>query len=384
VAYVTVEELTKEFGGKPRVTAVKNVDLDIQDGEFVVLLGPSGCGKTTTLRCIAGLDVPTAGRISLGGRTVFDASRGLNLSPNKRSVGVVFQSYALWPHMTVRKNIAYPLRARGLKQKIKAGWLDETARLVDCEDLLDRYPMQLSGGQQQRVALARGLVARPDLLLLDEPLSNLDARLRASVRSQLHELHSRLRFTAIFVTHDQSEALALGDRLAIMRNGTIDQFDTPQRIFDSPATEYVAEFMGMENLLQCELREGAWVCNGEPAAGKAPVDERVTDDFVARLRLRPDDLQVEPAGASPTRDTTSVAGHIVSTEYGGRHLNLVVSVGDSRLHARVTAGSSSNWERELSPGQAVRVSFRASDARCFERSQPHDVPTPARQEPVGV
>jgi iron(III) transport system ATP-binding protein len=384
VAYVTVEELTKTFGGKPPVTAVKNVDLDIQDGEFVVLLGPSGCGKTTTLRCIAGLDVPTAGRVALGGRTVFDTSQNLSLSPNKRSIGVVFQSYALWPHMTVRKNIAYPLKARGLKQKIKAGWLDETARLVDCADLLDRYPMQLSGGQQQRVALARGLVARPDLLLLDEPLSNLDARLRASVRSQLHELHSKLRFTAIFVTHDQSEALALGDRLAVMRNGTIEQFDTPQQIFDSPATEYVAEFMGMENLLQCELRDGAWRCNGELAVGEAPVDERVSDGRVARLRLRPDDLHVEPAGASPTPGTTNLAGCVVNTEYGGRHLNLVVSVGDSRLHARVAAGSLDNWERTMSPGHPVRVAFRASDARCFDSSGSPETSTPARQEPVSV
>jgi iron(III) transport system ATP-binding protein len=384
VAYVTVEELTKEFGGKPPVTAVKDVDLDIQDGEFVVLLGPSGCGKTTTLRCIAGLDVPTAGRISLGGRTVFDAPQNLNLSPNKRSIGVVFQSYALWPHMTVRKNIAYPLKARGLKQKIKAGWLDETARLVDCADLLDRYPMQLSGGQQQRVALARGLVARPDLLLLDEPLSNLDARLRASVRSQLHELHSKLRFTAIFVTHDQSEALALGDRLAVMRNGTIEQFDTPQQIFDSPATEYVADFVGMENLLLCELRGSAWICNGEPAAGEAPIVEGARNGFVARVRLRPDDLHVEPVGASPIPGTTNLAGNIVNTEYGGRHLNLVVSVGDSRLHARVATGGLESPERTLSPGQPVRVAFRASDARCFESPGSPDVPTPARQEPVRV
>jgi iron(III) transport system ATP-binding protein len=384
VAYVAVEGLTKDFGGKSPVTAVKDVDLDIQDGEFVVLLGPSGCGKTTTLRCVAGLDVPTAGRISLAGRTVFDASRHLNLSPNKRSIGVVFQSYALWPHMTVRKNIAYPLRARGLKEKIKAGWLDETARLVDCEDLLDRYPMQLSGGQQQRVALARGLVARPDLLLLDEPLSNLDARLRASVRSQLHELHSQLRFTAIFVTHDQSEALALGDRLAIMRNGAIEQFDTPQQIFDRPATEYVAEFVGMENLLLCELHAGAWICNGEPATGEAPVVERASDGFVARLRLRPDDLHVEPAGASLTPGTTNVDGNILSAEYGGRHLNLVVSVGQSRLFVRVATGGSDSWVRSLSPGQPVRVAFRANDARCFDESRPHDVSMPAPEEPVSV
>jgi iron(III) transport system ATP-binding protein len=189
MSYVRREGLTKSFGA---TTVIKGLDLEVQEGEFLVLLGPSGCGKTTTLRCLAGLEAPTDGRISLGREAVFDGRGRVNRSPDKRSIGMVFQSYALWPHMTVRNNIAYPLKARGLKAKLAEGWVEDTARLVDCEPLLDRYPAQLRGGQQQRVALARGLVARPGLMLFDEPLSNLDARLRDLVSAQIHELHSRI------------------------------------------------------------------------------------------------------------------------------------------------------------------------------------------------
>ena len=201
------------------MVAIDNLDLDIEPGEFLVLLGPSGCGKTTTLRCIAGLETGEEGSIEIGDGAVFDASRGINVPPNKRNLGMVFQSYALWPHMTVRKNIGYPLRTRGIKGDKANQWIEEVAALVDTSALLDRYPSQLSGGQQQRVALSRGLVARPDIVLFDEPLSNLDARLRDLVRTEIHELHARIGFTAVYVTHDQVEALALGDRLAIMRAG---------------------------------------------------------------------------------------------------------------------------------------------------------------------
>src|SRR5829696_3443053 len=172
MSHVSIHSLTKRFEGKPPTTPVDDLELEIEEGEFLVLLGPSGCGKTTTLRCLAGLETPSTGRITFGSTTMFDADRRVNVAPEKRNIGMVFQSYALWPHLTVRKNIRYPLKAR----RIKEGWVEETAQLVDCAALLDRYPAQLSGGQQQRVALARGIVARPDLVLFDEPLSNLDAR----------------------------------------------------------------------------------------------------------------------------------------------------------------------------------------------------------------
>jgi iron(III) transport system ATP-binding protein len=364
MSYVRIEGLTKRFAGKPPTTAMDDLDLEVEPGEFVVLLGPSGCGKTTTLRCLAGLETPDAGRISLGDRTVFDSARHMNLPPDKRSIGMVFQSYALWPHMTVRKNIGYPLRARKLKQGLSGGWIEETAALVDCGDLLDRYPAQLSGGQQQRVALARGLVARPDLMLFDEPLSNLDARLRDLVRAQLHELHQRLQFTAVFVTHDQSEALALGDRLAIMRGGKLEQFDAPERVFEEPATDYVAGFIGMSNRFDLELRDGMAFLAGHAATidGALPVGRRTP---VVGVRLRPDDLVLAPVGSAAAGGTVSFLAEIVDSEFGGRHVDVVIVVGKTRLHARVPSGPVGGWARTLTPRGAVTASFPLDGAIYF-------------------
>jgi len=363
MSYVRIEGLTKSFGA---TTVIKGLDLEVQEGEFLVLLGPSGCGKTTTLRCLAGLEAPTDGRISLGREAVFEGRGRVNRSPDKRSIGMVFQSYALWPHMTVRNNIAYPLKARGLKAKLAEGWVEDTARLVDCEPLLDRYPAQLSGGQQQRVALARGLVARPGLMLFDEPLSNLDARLRDLVRAQIHELHSRLGFTAVFVTHDQSEALALGDRLAIMREGIIEQFDTPQRVFEQPATEYVADFVGMSNRLVCERRDDGWTCNGQRVGGESREGIAIGERVVARVR--PEDMQIAPDGEVPEAGMTVLSGLVVDAGYGGRHIDVVAQVGDARVHARVAAGGANSWTRSLAVGQPISVGFRPSNARVYDES----------------
>jgi iron(III) transport system ATP-binding protein len=378
VSYVRIEGLAKSFGA---TTVIDGLDLEVGEGEFVVLLGPSGCGKTTTLRCLAGLEAPSGGTISLGGETVFDGRGRVNRSPDKRSIGMVFQSYALWPHMTVRNNIAYPLKARGLKHKLAEGWVEDTARLVDCEPLLDRYPAQLSGGQQQRVALARGLVARPGLVLFDEPLSNLDARLRDLVRAQIHELHSRLGFTAVFVTHDQSEALALGDRLAIMRAGTIEQFDTPQHVFEQPATEYVADFVGMSNRLVCERTGDGWTCNGQRLSGE-PFGRPVTNRLIARVR--PEDLRVAPAGEVPEAGMAVLAGIVADAGYGGRHVDVVATVGDDRVHARVPAGGPDSWTRTLAVGQPIAVGFRAPDARVYDDSGRSQASTGAQRRPVGV
>jgi iron(III) transport system ATP-binding protein len=368
MSYVKIEGLTKRFAGKPPTVAIDNLDLEIEQGEFLVLLGPSGCGKTTTLRCLAGLETPGQGCISFGDRVVFDSSRRINLSPDKRNIGMVFQSYALWPHMTVRKNIGYPLRARHIKRDQSATWIEETAALVDCGNLLDRYPAQLSGGQQQRVAVARGLVARPDLLLFDEPLSNLDARLRDQVRGQIHELHQRLGFTAVFVTHDQSEALALGDRLAIMRSGRIEQFDSPEQVFEEPATEYVAGFIGMSNRLVLERSGDGWAVSGEALCGSVPVPQDVA---TVAVRLRPDDVLLAPRErgfGDAVRDATarvlSVPAQVVDSEFGGRHMDVTISVGSSRVLARVPSGSLGGWARKLVPGQQVLAGFR-SDASIW-------------------
>jgi iron(III) transport system ATP-binding protein len=363
MSHVTIEGLVKHFHGNPPTKAVDDLDLQIDEGEFLILLGPSGCGKTTALRCLAGLETPSEGRIAFGKQDVFDTSRRINMSPDKRNIGMVFQSYALWPHMTVRKNIAYPLRARKLKEGLKGGWVEETADLVDCRPLLDRYPAQLSGGQQQRVALARGLVARPELVLFDEPLSNLDARLRDQVRAEIHELHTRLGFTAVFVTHDQSEALALGDRLAVMRHGRIEQYDTPERIYEQPATEYVAAFIGMGNRLVCRFVDGQWVADGQVLSG-ADIQATPAPGPLA-VRLRGEDVTLHPPGEAHAVDQTTVNVTVVDAEYAGRHIDVVVQLGDTRLQARAPTGGSDSWSRHLAPGDRLVASFRPVDAMVY-------------------
>jgi iron(III) transport system ATP-binding protein len=367
---VTIERLTKRFEGKPPTVAVDDLTLDIEEGEFLVLLGPSGCGKTTTLRCLAGLESANEGTVAFGGRRVFDSATKLNLSPDRRSIGMVFQSYALWPHMTVRKNIAYPLRARKLKNGLSEGWVEAIAAVVDCGELLDRYPGQLSGGQQQRVALARGLVARPDLVLFDEPLSNLDARLREQVRNELAELHNRLGFTAVYVTHDQSEALSLGDRMAIMRHGRIEQLGTPQEVFARPQSEYVAGFIGMGNRLSLERRDGRWWLGDSVVEGADPAPGAAHDVV---LRTRPDDIDIR----SDRRLRPHEAGFdatVVVASFAGRHVDVVLSVGSTRIEAQVSSSPDG-----LVPGRTVMAAFDPANAAVYEDP---GTPVPVEDEPL--
>ncbi len=362
---VSIHGLSKHFGGKTPTTAIDDLNLEIELGEFLVLLGPSGCGKTTTLRCIAGLETADAGSIAFGDHTVFDAARHVDVPPNKRNIGMVFQSYALWPHMTVRKNVSYPLRARKIKGKQATEWVEEVARLVDTKELLDRYPAQLSGGQQQRVALSRGLVARPDLVLFDEPLSNLDARLRDLVRTEIYELHARLKFTAVYVTHDQSEAMALGDRLAIMRRGAIEQLGRPEEIFEEPATEYVAEFIGMSNRLTFERRDTGWTYEG--AAVEGGLGWLDTASPAVSARARSEDVHLAPPGAAPEwPDTISLPATVAASEFGGRHLDVVVNVGSTRVLSRIPAGERGSWARSLEPGQPVVALLRTRDSAFYD------------------
>ena len=362
MARTSIQGLCKLFKGNPPTTAADNLDLEIEEGEFLVLLGPSGCGKTTTLRCLAGLETPDAGRISIGGKVVFDAAAGIEVAPDKRSIGMVFQSYALWPHMTVRKNIEYPLVVRKIAQGQREGWAGQMAKLVNCETLLERYPGQMSGGQQQRISLARGLVARPDLLLLDEPLSNLDKLLRDQVRSQLHELHRRLKFSAVFVTHDQSEALALGDRLAIMHSGRIEQLDTAREVFERPATEYVANFIGMQNRIPLEFRDGRWHGAGQPTEGVAFALSGGQRQVVARVR--PEDLAVELPQHPLQADAVGLAGSVVDATFAGRRFDVVVQVGEQRFQA--WAPSDTDGVQDYPPGMPVRVAFRRSNAVFYD------------------
>src|SRR5205807_5472695 len=247
-AALLIENLSKRFaGGKP---AVDGVSFDVPAGEIVVLLGPSGCGKTTTLRCVAGLEHPTDGRISIGERVVSEPARGVLVSPRERDIGMVFQSYAVWPHMTVRQNVAYPLKHRrnGSGGDINAK-VDDTLSLVGLADYAERSVTSLSGGQMQRVALARSLVYRPQLLLLDEPLSNLDAKLRVRLRDELRRILKQTGMTGLYVTHDQSEAVVLGDRIGVMREGKLLQMASPAEIYNRPADPFVANFTGASNVL---------------------------------------------------------------------------------------------------------------------------------------
>ena len=369
MSHVSIRQLLKNFDGKPPTVAVDHLDLEIEDGEFLVLLGPSGCGKTTTLRCLAGLEQPASGSITLGDEVVFDGARRVNLPPDKRFIGMVFQSYALWPHMTVRKNIAYPLKSRKLTDALADGRVEETAALVDCERLLDRLPAELSGGQQQRVALARGLVSHPDLVLFDEPLSNLDARLRDQVRAELHDLHQRKPFTAVFVTHDQSEALALGTRMAIMRAGRIVQIGPPREVFEEPVDEYVAGFTGMSNRVSCEYVDGRWYALGTEIHGMQPRAEASVGSFV--LRLRPEKVRLVTDVADLLPGEAGMAVHIDDVEYGGLHFDVMCSVvGDGsvrrQLHARIQTFDTARMPRTVNRGATMIFAFDPLDARTFD------------------
>jgi iron(III) transport system ATP-binding protein len=244
---LTIASLSKAFGD---TRVVSDLNLQVAEGEMLVLVGPSGCGKTTTLRCIAGLESPSEGRITIGSRVVTAAGEGVNVPPERREIGMVFQSYAVWPHMTVFNNVAYPLRAIGVPRKEIPERVMRVLKLVQLDQLAERYSSQISGGQQQRVALARSLVAEPKLLLFDEPLSNLDASLRVTMRIEIKELQKRLGFTAVYVTHDQIEAMAIADRIAVMDRGVIRQIGSPRDIYDRPANVFVAGFMGTTNLLE--------------------------------------------------------------------------------------------------------------------------------------
>jgi multiple sugar transport system ATP-binding protein len=292
---VRFEGVQKAFGSS---LAVRGLDLAIRGGEFLSLLGPSGCGKTTTLRMLAGLEFPTAGTISIGGRVVNA------VPPGERDIAMVFQSYALYPHMTVGENIAYPLRKRGVPKAERAERVARVAEMLQLGALLSRKPRQLSGGQQQRVALGRALVREPRVFLLDEPLSNLDAKLRHHMRGELIELHRRLGRTFVYVTHDQLEAMTMSDRIAVMHEGVLQQLGTPGEVYGRPANLFVAAFIGSPamNLLHGRVAEGTFQhaalrlsCAGVPSSdavlGIRPEDVTLgTGPFRARIRL------VEPTG----------------------------------------------------------------------------------------
>ena len=251
MAEVRIEHVFKRFGA---VTAVNDFDLVVKDGEFVSILGPSGCGKTTTLRMIAGFERATEGEIYIGDHCVSSSIKGSFAPPEKRDIGMVFQSYAVWPHMTVAENVGYPLKIQKVDKKEREERVQKMLELVHLGEYSKRYPHQLSGGQQQRVALARALVAQPGLLLLDEPLSNLDAKLRESMRFEILAIQKELGITVVYVTHDQGEAMAMSDRVVVMSAGVVQQIGAPHEIYTKPANKMVADFIGLVNFIEYSLR----------------------------------------------------------------------------------------------------------------------------------
>jgi multiple sugar transport system ATP-binding protein len=283
MSQIVLTNVTKVYSGD--VTAVDDITLTIESGEFMVLVGPSGCGKSTLMRMVAGLEEVTEGLIEIGDRDVTD------LSPRDRDIAMVFQNYALYPHMTVRKNLGYGLMVRGTPKDVVKQRVDDVAKLLGLEELLDRRPAALSGGQRQRVAMGRAIVREPQAYLMDEPLSNLDAKLRVGMRAELARLHERLGVTTIYVTHDQVEAMTLGERVAVMRAGRIQQVDTPQALYDGPVNLFVAAFMGSPSMNLVE----ATVSNGQVsfAGFQIPLapDRRPRKDGNVILGVRPQDFQ---------------------------------------------------------------------------------------------
>jgi multiple sugar transport system ATP-binding protein len=250
---IEFSRISKSFG---KVRAINDLSLVVEEKEFLTVLGPSGCGKTTTLRCLAGLEMPDSGEITIGGKPVFSASSGIDVAPRDRRVGLVFQNYALYPHMTVARNVSFGLRNQRVPRAEIADRVAEVLDMVGLTGLEDRLPRELSGGQQQRVAVARMVVSRPRIFLFDEPLSNLDVKLRVTLRTELRRLHARLGVTSIYVTHDQQEAMSLSDRIVVMNKGGIEQIGAPREIYNTPATLFVAQFTGnpRTNLVEGSMR----------------------------------------------------------------------------------------------------------------------------------
>ncbi len=353
---LVVEDIVKRYG---RVVAVDRISFRVMDGEIMSLLGPSGCGKTTTLRIIAGLTRQDKGRVLLGDKDITD------LPPEKREMGMVFQNYALWPHMTVYDNVAFPLRARGVDEEEVRRRVREALEMVKLYDMKDRYPHQLSGGQQQRVALARALAVQPRVLLLDEPLSNLDAKLREEMRFELRELQKRLRITAVYVTHDQAEALALSDRLAVMNAGKIMQLGTPREIYEEPANIFVADFIGKINFIEGYLEEflgdGYVLVRVNGGAYIKAYTRRIEEKGPVILGIRPSYIEIYKARPADLGEEFNVLeGRVKRRTYLGEIYDYRVETIEG-LEMRVEG------REELDAGARVFLVFPAEKALVIER-----------------
>jgi ABC-type Fe3+/spermidine/putrescine transport system ATPase subunit len=330
VPIIEVRDLVKTFGP---VTALDGIGFTIGKGEVFTLLGPSGCGKSTTLRIVAGLETADGGEILLNGRPVLSVARHINVAPEKRDMGMVFQSYAIWPHMTVAENVAYPLKLRGLPSGEIRDRVTKALDLVDLTAQTDRDAPKLSGGQQQRVALARALVYEPEVLLLDEPLSNLDVKLREQMRFELKLLQERLGLTLIYVTHDQSEALSLSDHIALMNLGRIEQLGAPNDLYEHPATEFVRDFLGKTITLSgtvTAVENGTARVKLTGAQGElscAANGPTAVAGHAVMMAIRPERVRL----ITDTSGNNSLAGHVETVLYQGDRSECLVRVGDELI-----------------------------------------------------
>jgi iron(III) transport system ATP-binding protein len=359
---IQVTNLLKTFAGGS-VRAVDEINFSVPTGSVLTLLGPSGCGKTTTMRSVAGLETPDGGELAIGDRVIYSKPKGINLRPNQRKVGMVFQSYAIWPHMTVFDNVAYPLKGNVDRATLKERTLT-ALRLVGLDHLASRRAPNLSGGQQQRVALARALVAQPEVLLLDEPLSNLDAKLRDSMRKEIRELQQELGITTLYVTHDQSEALAISDLVAVMSAGHIVDFGEPERIYSRPASRAVAEFIGMANIVDVTDVHAA----GETWTGRSPLGEisfPATDATPepCSVLIRLEDLHL--VGEEMAGQENVWPGTIRSVLYLGSFWECMIDVNGHRLRAQVP--------RRRRPTEGENVLVHCEARYCYRLPEAGDV-----------
>ena len=362
MANLKLEHIYKTYAGG--VTAVSDFCLDIEDKEFIVLVGPSGCGKSTTLRMIAGLEEISAGELYIGDRLVND------VAPAERDIAMVFQNYALYPHMTVFENMAFALKLRKIpKDEIKQR-VTEAARILDIEHLLDRKPAALSGGQRQRVALGRAIVREPKVFLMDEPLSNLDAKLRVQMRTEISKLHHKLQTTFIYVTHDQTEALTMGTRIVVMKNGFVQQIDTPLNLYNKPCNMFVAGFIGSRqmNFVTCEATEEAGATYLTFGGSKVKLPEGVATKVKEAgcigkevvLGIRPEDLHDEESFISANPDAV-VDADVEVTEMMGAETFLYLKINGESFTARVNPRSTA------AVGDTIKIAFDVNKIHLFDK-----------------
>lgn len=373
MALIEVKSVVKKYGD---FTALRGINLSVEEGEFLCLLGPSGCGKTTLMRSIAGLESIEGGSISVGGNLYSEP--GFMLPPERRKLGMVFQSYALWPHMTVHKNIAYTLKTNGWPKAKVSDRITEVLDLVGLHGLDQRYPAQLSGGQMQRVALARSIAPEPRVLLFDEPLSNLDSKLREKMRFELRRIQQSVGITAIYVTHDQSEAMVVADRIALLSDGQVQQMGSATDLYEEPSSPFAADFMGVTNFVDADVVSASGTSATFRWPGGVEVDGMLVDRLVGASRVvtavRPEHVIVRRDRPAERSEVTQLPGTIDEVVYLGHLSEVYVRVGDTRLRSQMVPEQTDGW----SPGTQVVVCIERRRLRAVDDLREGDSPDLAR------